>query len=150
MVHISSGLKEKLHWTFVKNDKEDFIQWGREFEFNVESSKCGWRFIAYRQSEGEVGKLLRGTWWGIRGHSCSTGLEGFVLKPPGFLLHNRLSNCEHSPLPSDQDHALLLFYKHWDKIQYLNVFPKKRAQCMQWFAHSATGSSVQGHLISGA
>lgn len=118
---------------------------GKSLNSRLNPSKRGWGFIAYRQSDGEDGKLLRGIWLGIRGDSCSTGLAGFVLKPPGFSPRNRLSNYEQSPFPFHQDRALLMFYKHRNKIQYLNVFPMKGVQGIQWFA---TGSSVQGHLIS--
>lgn len=61
MVHILNGIKEKLHWTIVKKWQGRLYAMGRVFEFNVESSRRGWRFIAYRQSEGEDGKLLKGT-----------------------------------------------------------------------------------------
>lgn len=147
MVHILSGVKEKLHWTFVKNARKTLFSGEESLNSRLNPSKRGWGFIAYRQSDGEDGKLLRGIWLGIRGDSCSTGLAGFVLKPPGFSPRNRLSNYEQSPFPCHQDRALLMFYKHGNKIQYLNVFLMKEVQGIQWFAPSATGGSVQGHLI---
>lgn len=63
-----------------------------------------------------------------------------------FLLNNKLLNCGHSP----EDRALLMCYRYWDKIQYLNLFKERSWMHAVICPFDSQKLSSQGYLISGA
>lgn len=63
-----------------------------------------------------------------------------------FLLNNKLLNCEHSP----EDRALLMCYRYWDKIQYLNLSKERSWMHAAICPFNSRKVSSQGCLISGA
>lgn len=118
--HLLKMARKTLFKTSAIGERDWRQLWIQQGQPGIYSLQVGW---------GEIEKLLRGIWLGVKGGRMRSVIVyqwGFLLKSLGFLLNNRIVKLwTFSSLHQGQ--ALLMCYEHWDRIQYFNIIPKKRA-----------------------